>query len=123
MEETGTTTVYYNSACPVCDAGIAAQQGRMASCNVVWVDVHKNPQAVQELGTDLESVRQRLYLRDEWGQIHVGANAFAQLWLRTPGQVWLGKLIQWPLVSWAGKLAYDLFSKALYRWNLWKKHW
>ena len=39
-------SVYYNSACPVCNAGIGAQRRRMQSCNVdvEWIDIHRNPE-------------------------------------------------------------------------------
>ncbi len=123
MKSQAKTTVYYNSACPVCDAGIRAQQRRMASCDIAWVDVHENPQAVSALGSDLESVRQRLHVRDASGTVHVGAPALTQLWLRTPGQMWLGRFSQWPLINWFSGTAYNLFAKALYRWNRWKNHW
>ncbi|MGH8588498.1 MAG: DUF393 domain-containing protein, partial [Gammaproteobacteria bacterium] len=35
--------VYYNSACPVCNAGIKDQRRRMEACGIEgieWVDVH-----------------------------------------------------------------------------------
>jgi hypothetical protein len=41
--------VYYNSACPVCSAGIKDQRRRMEACgieDIEWVDVHANPEAV-----------------------------------------------------------------------------
>ena len=52
--------VYYNSACPVCNAGIKDQRKRMQDCgvnNIEWVDVHNNPDAVSEVGSSLEQVR------------------------------------------------------------------
>lgn len=51
------TTVYYNSACPVCVAGITSQREKMQACNIQWIDVHNNPAAVLEVGADLEFVR------------------------------------------------------------------
>jgi hypothetical protein len=48
--------VYYNSACPVCKAGIESQRGKMEACGlaeVEWIDVHNNPEAVAEVGADL----------------------------------------------------------------------
>ena len=51
------TTVYYNSACPVCDGGICKQRARMTDRNVEWVDVHAQPEVASELGIDLEALR------------------------------------------------------------------
>ncbi len=123
MEDEPRITVYYNSACPVCDAGIASQRVKMQSCDIAWVDVHNNPDAVLEIGADLESVRERLHVKDETGRIAVGAAALATLWDKTPGQRIWGRIAQWPLLRSLISTAYDLFAKGLYRWNRWKKHW
>ena len=50
-------SVYYNSACPVCNAGIEAQRRRMQSCNVdvEWIDIHRNPERLTETGASRSS--------------------------------------------------------------------
>ena len=123
MKDTPTTIVYYNSACPVCDAGITSQKSKMQACNISWVDVHTRPEAALELGTDLESVRERLHVRDENGRVVIGAPALMALWDRTPGQQLWGRIAKWPGVNSLIQLAYNTFAKCLYRWNRWKKHW
>lgn len=115
------TVVYYNSACPVCDAGIRGQQGRMGACDVEWVDVHAHPQALEPLGLGLEEVRERLHVRDGQGRMHVGADALAALWSQTPRQRWLAWLAR--RGGRLSRLAYDAFARCLYRWNLRRGHW
>ena len=117
------TKVYYNSACPVCRAGIEAQQGKMSACEIEWIDVHANPDAVVEVGVDLEAVREKLYVRDADGRVHVGADAFSKLWRDTPGQRWLGRLAVLPGLKRITHMAYDWFARRLYRWNRRKGHW
>lgn len=121
-----TRKVYYNSACPVCNAGIKDQRRRMEACGIKdteWVDVHKNPDAVREVNSTLEQVRERLYVKDENGHLNIGADAFIRLWLQTPGQRWLGKLFQLPVLKQLFHLIYNSFARILYRWNRAKKHW
>lgn len=113
--------VYYNSACPVCDAGIEAQKGKMQHCEVQWVDVHRQPEVVEALGLDLETVRERLHVRNAQGQWAVGAEALATLWAATPRQVWLGRLVRGS--GPVGRVAYQLFARLLYRWNLRNQRW
>ncbi|HEU0306247.1 MAG TPA: DUF393 domain-containing protein [Lysobacter sp.] len=122
-EEAPAAKVYYNSACPVCRSGIEAQQGRMEACRIEWIDVHANPEAVAEVGADLEAVRERLYVRDAGGNLHVGADAFSRLWRDTPGQRWLGRLAGLPGLKRIAHAAYDWFARRLYRWNRRKGHW
>ena len=75
--------VYYNSACPVCNAGIKNQRKRMEACglkDIEWVDVHTNPGAVSEIGASLNQVRERLYVKDLNGKLNIGADAFSQVY-------------------------------------------
>jgi predicted DCC family thiol-disulfide oxidoreductase YuxK len=118
--------VYYNSACPVCNAGIKDQRRRMQACAaeaVEWIDVHHNPGAVREVGADLETVRETLHVMTADGRIAKGADAFAALWSRTRGQRRAAALLRLPLLHGLSQLAYRLFARALYRWNRHRGHW
>jgi predicted DCC family thiol-disulfide oxidoreductase YuxK len=118
--------VYYNSACPVCNAGIKDQRRRMEACGIAdieWVDVHTNPDAVSEVGASLEQVRERLHVKDSDGRIDVGADAFTCLWSKTRGQRWLAKLLRLPVLKQLTHSAYNLFARRLYRWNRAKGRW
>lgn len=114
-------TVYYNSACPVCDAGIRSQQQRQADTRIEWIDVHAQPQAVAALGSALEAVRERLHVRDANGRLHIGSDALATLWEHTPGQGRLAWLVR--RTALLSRPAYVLFAQLLYRWNRWRGHW
>jgi len=119
------TRVYYNSACPVCRAGIRQQRQKLEGCDVdvEWIDVHADNQAVSQIGGDLEFVRERLHVRDESGTVHVGASAFSALWSLTPGQKRLGRLSGLPIIRDVFRWLYNAFAAALYRWNRWRGRW
>jgi len=120
------TKVYYNSACPVCNAGIEDQRKRMEACgirDVEWIDVHAHPEAVEQVGSPLEQVRERLHVKAADGPLEVGADAFTRLWLQTPGQRWLGKLLRLPVFKQITHVVYNAFARLLYRWNRAKGHW
>jgi len=118
--------VYYNSACPVCNAGIKNQRKRMEACglkDIEWVDVHTNPGAVSEIGASLNQVRERLYVKDLNGKLNVGVDAFTSLWSQTNGQRWLAKLLRLPVFKQLSRSMYNLFAYLLYRWNCTKRRW
>ena len=118
--------VYYNSACPVCRTGIEGQQCRMAAqgiTDVEWLDVHVNPGLVKEVGADLESVRERLHVKNEDGSIRIGADAITALFEKTRGQKWLAKILGIPVFLALASAAYNGFARLLYRWNRKKGHW
>lgn len=114
-------TVYYNSACPVCDAGVCYQRDKMQGSGVVFVDVDARPELAQELGIDLERLRERLHVRGADGRLLEGERAFTLLWSQTPGQRWMAALAR--PVGWLTGPLYKLVARVLYGWNRRRGHW
>jgi predicted DCC family thiol-disulfide oxidoreductase YuxK len=119
------TRVYYNSACPVCNAGIGAERRRMQACNVdaEWIDIHRDPGRLEEIGASLEFVRKRLHVVDDSGAVRVGAAAFGALWKQTPQTRILATLLRLPVIGTVANSAYNVFAAGLYRWNRWHGRW
>lgn len=120
------TKVYYNSACPVCKAGIEKQRQQMEKNGVQgieWVDVHNHPAAVEETGHTLEQVRERLHVADPGGRLLTGIDAFICLWQQTPALRWLGAILQLPVINPLARAGYNSFARLLYRWNRLLRHW
>ena len=115
--------VYYNSACPVCKAGIEGQKGKDSTCEIQWNDVHRDNTVVAEVDADLEFVRERLHVLDEDGDIHIGFDAFLAIWRNSPREKWKAAVFGLPVVRSLCRVAYNLFAAALYRWNRSRKHW
>jgi predicted DCC family thiol-disulfide oxidoreductase YuxK len=117
--------VYYNSACPVCDAGIRGQRQRMQGCplDVEWIDIDSHPEALQEIGASQELVRERLHAVDGKGELRIGAEAFRALWAHTPGQAALAKLTGVPVLNQLARGAYNAFAALLYAWNRANRRW
>lgn len=115
------TTVYYNSACPVCDAGICYQRKQAALSETRFIDVHTHPEVAQELGIDIESLRERLHVRDSQGDMQVGDRAFLALWSQTRGQRWMAFVAKG--MPWLTGPLYNFVARRLYRWNRGRGHW
>jgi predicted DCC family thiol-disulfide oxidoreductase YuxK len=118
-------SVYYNSACPVCNAGIGAERRRMEACNVdaEWIDIHRDPGRLDEIGASQEFVRERLHVVDDSGVVRVGAEAFEALWSQTPRLRILAALLRMPVIRMLARAVYNVFAAALYRWNRWRGRW
>ena len=119
------TKVYYNSACPVCDAGIRCQRVKLDACgaSMEWIDVHTENQAAAEIGADLEFIRERLHVVDAQGELHVGADAITELMAATPRRHSVARLVRLPVVRKFAGLAYNAFAALLYRWNRRRGRW
>lgn len=119
--------VFYNSACPVCRAGMDEQRRAMETPgqaeDVEFTDMTASPEALAADGLTLDHVRRHFYVRDGAGHLHRGADAAAVLWRMTPGRRWLGRLISLPLIRPLAGLSYDWFADRLYNWNRRKGRW
>lgn len=123
MNDKSKIKIYYNSACPVCKAGIEGQMGKESVCEIQWNDVHKNNNLVSAVGADLEYVRERLHVIDENGDLQVGFNAFLAIWRNSPKETWKAKLTGIPVIKQICQFGYNVFAASLYKWNKSKKHW
>lgn len=120
-------TVYYNTKCPVCDAGITFQRKRLARAArigaIVFRDINTEPEALQPFGASLNDVRRRLHALDDDGHLHVGIDCAAAVWRRTPSHEWLAWLVERKMVHPIAAFAYDRFADLLYAWNRRQGRW
>jgi predicted DCC family thiol-disulfide oxidoreductase YuxK len=119
--------VYYNTKCPVCNAGIDWQRSRLVAAARAGViefrDINLEPDALARFGAGLEDVRRRLHAVDADGRLHAGADCAIAVWRATPGDVWLGRLVGLPIIRPVARLFYDRFADLLYAWNRRNGHW
>ena len=127
MSETPQLEVFYNSACPVCRAGMDDQRKALemagAGAAVAFTDMTAAPDALADDGLSLDDVRRHFYVRDAAGTLHRGADAAAILWRMTPRRRWLGWLLSRPVLRACARLSYDWFADRLYAWNRRKGRW
>ncbi len=119
-----TLTVYYNTKCPVCNAGINHQKNRLLRAvragTIDFQDINAQPNALAPYGATVEDIRRRLHATDAAGTLFIGADCAIEIWRRTPGDAWLATLatLSRPL----SRLVYDRFADLLYAWNRRKNH-
>ncbi|MGX5803175.1 thiol-disulfide oxidoreductase DCC family protein [Bradyrhizobium sp. Arg314] len=120
-------TVWYNTRCPVCDAGISHQKRRLVEAikagRVEFRDINFEPQALSVFGASLEDIRRRLHATDGEGRLLVGADVAIAVWRLTPGEEWLATLFGNPVALPLTRFAYDRFADLLYAWNRRKGRW
>jgi predicted DCC family thiol-disulfide oxidoreductase YuxK len=120
-------TVWYNTRCPVCDAGIDWQRNRLLNAvragRIAFRDINEQPQALANQGASVDDVRRRLHATDEAGRLIVGADVAIAIWRETPGQAWLATMFGNPVIRPVTRFGYDRFADLLFAWNKWKGHW
>ncbi|MER9867356.1 DCC1-like thiol-disulfide oxidoreductase family protein [Mesorhizobium sp. M0136] len=120
-------TVWYNTRCPVCDAGISRQKRRLVEAvkagRIEFRDINAEPTALARYGIRLEDIRRRLHATDAGVKLLVGADVAVAVWLITPGEGWLATLFGNPAALPLTRYAYDRFADLLYAWNRRKGRW
>src|SRR5450631_1878026 len=119
--------VWYNTRCPVCDAGIDWQRNKLLAAvrsgRLAFRDINEDPAALSAHGASLDDVRRRLHATDGAGRLIVGADVVVAIWRMTPGEGWLAALFGNPVMLPLTRFFYDRFADALFAWNRWKRHW
>jgi predicted DCC family thiol-disulfide oxidoreductase YuxK len=120
-------TVWYNTRCPVCDAGIDRQRNKLIAAvkagTIAFRDINLEPEALAAHGARIEDIRRRLHATDENGRLLVGADVAIAVWRLTPGERWLAAVLGNALVRPITRFAYDRFADLLYAWNRRKGRW
>ena len=95
-------TIYYNTRCPVCDAGIDWQRNKLLAAvragHIALKDINEQPDALAAYGASVDDVRRRLHATDELGRLIVGADVAIAMWRVTPGEGWLASLFGNPVL-------------------------
>jgi predicted DCC family thiol-disulfide oxidoreductase YuxK len=120
-------TVWYNTRCPVCDAGIRHQKRRLVEAvkagRIEFRDINLEPEALASYGASLEDIRRRLHATDTNGRLLVGADVAIAVWRATPGEGWIASLLGNPVTLPLTRFVYDRFADLLYAWNRRKARW
>ena len=120
-------TVWYNTRCPVCNAGIDRQRNKLVAAvesgAVEFRDINLEPDALARYGASVNDVRRRLHATDAAGRLIVGADVALAVWKVTPGERWLACVFGNPLMLPVMRFAYDRFADLLYAWNRRNGRW
>jgi len=120
-------TVWYNTRCPVCNAGIDRQRNKLVAAvesgAVEFRDINLEPDALARYSASVNDVRRRLHATDAAGRLIVGADVAIAVWKVTPGERWLACVFGNPLMLPVTRFAYDRFADLLYAWNRRNGRW
>lgn len=117
-------TVWYNTRCPVCDAGIRWQKSRLiGALRSGRIEFNIEPQALERFGASLDDVRRRLHATDEKDRLLAGADVALAVWRTTPGEGWLASLLGNRFTLPVTRFTYDRFADLLYAWNRRRGRW
>ena len=120
-------TVWYNTRCPVCDAGIDWQRNKLLAAvragTIAFRDINEQPDALAQYGATLDDIRRRLHATDVTGRLIVGADVAIAIWRLTPGEGWIAAMLGNRLILPLTRFVYDRFADVLFAWNKRNNRW
>jgi predicted DCC family thiol-disulfide oxidoreductase YuxK len=90
---------------------------------IAFRDINLEPEALVRFGAGIEDVRRRLHGVDSQDRLYVGADCAIEIWRRTPGDFWLGRVLALPVLRQMTRFGYDRFADLLYAWNRRQRRW
>ena len=87
------TTVFFDGGCPMCRREIAHYKRLDDTGRIRWLDIHRKPDVVAEVGVSWETAMQRLHVRSGTGELHTGVPAFVAIWRELPRYRWLARVV------------------------------
>ncbi len=115
-------TVWYNTSCPVCDAGIDWQRNRLLAAvragTVEFKDINEAARRAGALMAPASTTSGGGCTRPtKQGALIVGADVAIALWRLTPGEGWLAALLGNRVTLPVTRFVYDRFADLLFAWN------
>jgi predicted DCC family thiol-disulfide oxidoreductase YuxK len=102
-------TVFYDGACPLCNAEIGLYRGCRGAERIAFVDIVAAGSGQLAPGLDCQAALKRFHVRSADGSLASGAAGFGYLWLALPGWRWLGRIVLLPGILQVTELTYRGF--------------
>ncbi|MEM7423767.1 MAG: DUF393 domain-containing protein [Pseudomonadota bacterium] len=117
--------VFYDGGCPICRREIGWYQRRAGADAIDWLDVADYPADVPPdndtaplpAGLQREDLLMRFTVQRADGKTARGAAGFIALWRAIPATAWAGRLLDNPVTTAAGEIAYRFFLRVRPLWR------
>lgn len=106
--------VFFDGACPLCRAEIAAYRRMPGADGIAWRDAAAG-EAPAEIGA--AAALARFHVRRADGRLVSGFRAFLAVWRSMPRLAPLARLLDRPPFTWAGEAGYRVFLRVRPLWR------
>lgn len=109
--ENPTLTVYFDGLCRLCSREIQHYRKMRGSGQIRFVDITSADFEAEREQLDPRAVHRHLHARDAEGRLHIGVDAFVQIWRRLPALAFLASLAQRQPVHKSLRALYAIFVR------------
>lgn len=104
-------TVYYDGKCGLCSKEIRHYQ-RIAPQNTFnWIDITREPDLLTDKGYRVSDGLKALHAEDADNKMHIGVDAFIQVWRNLPYWWLIAKIVSLPIIKPLAAYVYEKFAE------------
>ena len=103
-------TVFYDGLCGLCSREIAYYKNIAPDGIFIWVDIAKNPQALEAHNINVIDALKYLHVIDKNGSTHTGVRSFQVIWEQLPRWKILSKLLKFKILYFVADFLYIRFA-------------
>ena len=103
-------TVFYDGLCGLCSREIAHYKNIAPEGIFTWVDIAKNPQALEAHNINIIDALKYLHVIDKNGSTHKGVRSFQVIWEQLPRWKILSKLLRFKIFYFVADSLYIQFA-------------
>ena len=107
--------VYFNNSCKICKAEIDLYKKEKVQ-EIDWIDITNNTSATKETSKNSRELLRRLHVKDG-EKVLEGAEAFLELWKKTPKYKFLYNFFKLPIIFNLFNIGYEIIAFFLYLKN------
>lgn len=105
--------IYYDGSCYLCSSEMSHYRKLDRENEFEFIDIASPSFDAVKEGLDPKEAQRSLHVRDEHGSLHVGVDAFIELWRHLPRYRTLGRAAKNPAIRQILKIGYRVFASGV----------
>jgi predicted DCC family thiol-disulfide oxidoreductase YuxK len=107
--------VFYDGKCGMCSKEINHYKKIAPKNRFEWIDITKSPERLSEIKLNFQEAMKSFHVLDEQKNLHIGIEAFKQIWNEIPRWKSLSLFVDLPGIRFLTRKAYRFFADWRFR--------
>ncbi len=107
----GKTKIYYDGLCHLCSREIDHYKKMRGASNIEFIDITAHSFSAASEGVDPVEIHKSIHVRDKWGHIQTGVDAFITIWNELPALKFIVPIAKAKPIHLVLEALYGIFAK------------
>lgn len=107
--------VFFDGHCGMCSREINHYKKIAPKNRFEWIDITQSPERLSEIELNFQEAMKSFHVLDSQNKLHIGVDAFKQIWNEIPGWKYLSFFVDLPGIHFLTRKAYRRFADWRFR--------